>query len=469
MARGTSYGEMLREARLRRGMDLPSVARRLRVRADILAAIEDADFAALPPSGYTRNMINAYARLVGEDPRELSSRYLDELHLFETGRMRTSRDREPTGGPSGARSGDRLSRTVRSRAAAPQRRPVSTMRRPSDDAPQRRAPLPSRPSGASASRGYTQPSSRYRERYGDERLGSYPVERDDALAGRGYHSQGAYRRDDRGAMRAGGPYASPAPSRGYGDPSRSYGRETLRAYDSYASQPSEPRPTRTGRRDRGLPAKEYATSPYAGLYSRRNHDQRATFGDVLSTGAGAIAQRLPLVIGIIVVIVLLIVIVSFIGRGGEPAPDETPTMPISGLTDTSTQNADAYNVSATETAPTSAKFSYEVEAGGRSWIELSVDGSSEPEVSEVVQGPQSKEVEFTESISFSCGNPTPVTIKVDGKEVEPTYSSADEEYVYTVTFSSILSEWQRAHPTAPGANTGSPSSSSSSSSGSSGR
>ena len=102
MGMRNSYGEQLRQARLRRGMDIHSVSRRLRIRLDILHAIEEADFAALPPAGYTRNMITAYARLVGLDPRQMAEGYLDEAHRFETGRMR---DRAPEPGAARRRGG----------------------------------------------------------------------------------------------------------------------------------------------------------------------------------------------------------------------------------------------------------------------------------------------------------------------------------------------------------------------------
>ncbi|WP_172137193.1 helix-turn-helix transcriptional regulator, partial [Adlercreutzia sp. ZJ473] len=88
MARQRSYGGLLREARERRGFDLTTVSHRLRVRPDILRAIEEADFAYLPPRGYTRNMISAYARLVGLNPTEVTSLYLDEVHAYESGYAR---------------------------------------------------------------------------------------------------------------------------------------------------------------------------------------------------------------------------------------------------------------------------------------------------------------------------------------------------------------------------------------------
>ena len=77
-----SFGAILRDARERKGYDLPTTARRLRIRPDILQAIEQADFARMPPRGYARNMVNAYARFVGLNPTEITRQYLDETHMY---------------------------------------------------------------------------------------------------------------------------------------------------------------------------------------------------------------------------------------------------------------------------------------------------------------------------------------------------------------------------------------------------
>ncbi|WP_251178949.1 helix-turn-helix domain-containing protein [Adlercreutzia agrestimuris] len=83
-----SFGMILRDARERKGYDLSEAARRLRIRPDILLAIEENDFSRMPPRGYTRNMVNAYARLVGLNPTELTRMYLDEAYAFQVGRAR---------------------------------------------------------------------------------------------------------------------------------------------------------------------------------------------------------------------------------------------------------------------------------------------------------------------------------------------------------------------------------------------
>ncbi len=88
MARGNSYGDILRNARKRSGMNLSDAAYRLRIRPDILRAIEECDYARMPPRGYTRNMISSYAKLLGLNPGEITQMYLDGAYAFEVGRVR---------------------------------------------------------------------------------------------------------------------------------------------------------------------------------------------------------------------------------------------------------------------------------------------------------------------------------------------------------------------------------------------
>ena len=67
-----SFGNVLKEARLARGLDLATVSRELRIRQDIIVAIENSDFSRMPSRGYARNMIIAYARLLGLNAQDIS-------------------------------------------------------------------------------------------------------------------------------------------------------------------------------------------------------------------------------------------------------------------------------------------------------------------------------------------------------------------------------------------------------------
>ena len=84
-----SFGAILQQARERRGLDIGSVARRLRIRPDILQAIERSDFERMPPKGYARNMVNAYARFLGLNATEITRLYLDESYAYQVGQARS--------------------------------------------------------------------------------------------------------------------------------------------------------------------------------------------------------------------------------------------------------------------------------------------------------------------------------------------------------------------------------------------
>lgn len=77
------FGSILRRAREERREDLLSVARKVRIRPDILEAIENSDFEHMPPRGYARNMINAYARYLGLNPTEVVKLYLDAQYQHQ--------------------------------------------------------------------------------------------------------------------------------------------------------------------------------------------------------------------------------------------------------------------------------------------------------------------------------------------------------------------------------------------------
>ncbi len=77
MASKQGFGSVLHAKRLEKGLELPMVARRLRIKPDILDAIEHSDYDRMPPRGYTRNMVNAYARFLGLNATAITKDYLE--------------------------------------------------------------------------------------------------------------------------------------------------------------------------------------------------------------------------------------------------------------------------------------------------------------------------------------------------------------------------------------------------------
>lgn len=119
MARQVPFGDILRDAREREGLDLNTAARKLHIRPDILRAIEDSDFARMPPRGYTRNMVNAYARLVGLNASQMSALYADQAYAHEVGRSRSD-DMRTDGRSRGAGQSRGSSRSSRGASSRPQ-------------------------------------------------------------------------------------------------------------------------------------------------------------------------------------------------------------------------------------------------------------------------------------------------------------------------------------------------------------
>lgn len=109
------FGDILRSTRERKGLDFNETAQRLRIRPDILRAIEDSNVAAMPPRGYARNMVTGYARYLGLDPNEMSRLYIEELRIYEERRARVRARMSSEGSDSNAERSARVSSRAVSR------------------------------------------------------------------------------------------------------------------------------------------------------------------------------------------------------------------------------------------------------------------------------------------------------------------------------------------------------------------
>ena len=74
-----AIGAELRKARLAHKRSIEDVCRSTKIRASILRAIENDDFAKVPGGLFTRGFLRAYARDVGLQPEETIQRYREEF------------------------------------------------------------------------------------------------------------------------------------------------------------------------------------------------------------------------------------------------------------------------------------------------------------------------------------------------------------------------------------------------------
>lgn len=90
-------GDLLREARESRGLDLSDVAGLTNVRKEYLEALEEGRYSELPEDVYTRNFLRLFAQAVGFDVVRAQEMYRSERREsqgFDTREERLERDRE---------------------------------------------------------------------------------------------------------------------------------------------------------------------------------------------------------------------------------------------------------------------------------------------------------------------------------------------------------------------------------------
>src|SRR3954469_1533470 len=83
----TDIGPTLREARMRREIDLAEAERRTKIRVRYLRALENEEWDVLPGPTYTRSFIRTYASFLGLDGERLADdfRRLQEDQVPEPG------------------------------------------------------------------------------------------------------------------------------------------------------------------------------------------------------------------------------------------------------------------------------------------------------------------------------------------------------------------------------------------------
>lgn len=120
-----SFGSVLKEARLAKGKDIASVARELRIRQDIIRAMEQSDFDRMPSRGYARNMVIAYARLVGLNAQDMSRMYLDQEYAYQVEQAHRTAGSAAELHRAGSRSSDAGSTGRNPRVSSRDERPSS--------------------------------------------------------------------------------------------------------------------------------------------------------------------------------------------------------------------------------------------------------------------------------------------------------------------------------------------------------
>lgn len=330
-----SFGTILHNERERKGYDLATVARRLRIRPDILQSIEDSDFSRMPPRGYARNMVNAYARYLGLNPTEITRMYLDEVYSEQVKKARTHA--QP--------SGFDMSNTAGNRRIYSRKNPVDN-----DNAR------------------YDNESGRMV--YVDSNTSRYRTEETDRV-----HLNDRTHRSTRSS----------------------------------------------------LPGAQY-TNFYAG-----------------PKVGGAVASRVPFIIGGVVLLVIIIIVLFFVFSQKDSVDDDVQKVPVTGVDDTTSLDySEVVTETPVEVAPTKAVFSYEILDGQSAYIEI-YENESITDLG-TMTGPINETYDVTGTLRLDTTNPSAVKVFQDGTEVVLSDDDGDGVYSITIDYPAILEQWQTEHP-----------------------
>lgn len=431
------FGEVLRQARERSGEDLVSVARRIRIRPDILERIEDSDLANMPPRGYSRNMVNAYARYLGLNPTEVVKMYLDAQYRNQVERARANI--KPAGfdvpgskhhhanRESGASREHAANATQASPAALTRRvEPVAESRLGASDANgfdngkfDDIAPTAAM-SSAERAMGMRPPLSTP-SRMGAVHVGSYNA------YGQGLSERGAQNRSAENTQQLANPAHTAAPTR------------RIDAID--ANMVHTPHRAR-----RSTMSGEHYGNLYAAPSNLGGRNRGA-----------ALEGKMPFIIAAVIVL-LLVVIISLVASnlGRAQAPDETQPLNITGLSDSSAGTSGKSEDSAAaekkpepkpvEQAPTKTVIEYSVANGETPYVEITKNGTYE--VAEMLSGGAKGTFELSgdDVLDIVASPYEGLTITQDGTPIDLDAHLENGLFHFQVSFAAILEAWNAAHP-----------------------
>ncbi len=494
-----NFGDILREARQRSGEDLVSVARKLRIRPDILERIEESDLDGMPPRGYSRNMINAYARYLGLNPTDVVKSYLDSQYRAQVENARknirpSGFDMTPARRHHGLREEVHVDERSRARSEAAQRSSMAGSggtQRSGASARSANAQSPSSTSRGlrrsdSSSYGSARPSQS--RSYGgssfDEGLfddidsGAAPRELSSAERAIASRPPDAARTRRVGAVHVGS-------YNGYGQGLYRYSRQQRAAED----------PDRTRRLDddgeRPSSRRSTSASPSSTRRLRREQDEQ---GDVymrhqsrrsaqperhsisvyaapsnLGGNPGGLREKLPFLIAGVIILLLVVLIgflVNGIGSQATSNAQQSTPMNVTGLpeatssssssssssgstttstsADSSSQKASSETEKKAEAAPTKTVIEYSIASGKTPYIEV-YDGDS-CLLANSVSGPSTESYDVTSTFTIVASPYDGLSITQDGVAVDLDDYVNNGVVRFEVNFSDVLAAWKEAHP-----------------------
>lgn len=90
------FSSALLQRRRELGLSTAQASRVLKLKEQVLIALEEGDFESIPKSGYAQGMVSSYARYLGLDPREMVDLFTEDLEDYEAAQGKRKRGKKQT-------------------------------------------------------------------------------------------------------------------------------------------------------------------------------------------------------------------------------------------------------------------------------------------------------------------------------------------------------------------------------------
>lgn len=440
------FGEQLASARRNAGLSIQQVSDALRIRNDIVRAIEMQDFTNMPAKAFSRNQVSAYARYLGLDSNAVTRAFLAAYSDFEheaalhastvTNVQLTSNNRAYLEARKAKRAQDEQESGQRThnnrRHSSPHRENAGYNRSSGEDL-------------------YEQDIEAQNQQYwnDDEVYVQDDLDLGDGGLQSGGNIQGGARRPSRnpnagGAGSTNGRRPRTGSNRGSSrgsSPSRGGSRGGANSRAQRPRQGSGQRPNRgSGRnpqnaRNNRRPARSQSVVPSQHKSKKQRDIARSTGTRSLNqeTLLSSLLSRIDLRKAVIAIAALIIFIflVSSLSRCGASSSstpnlsdnDGSSTVQVTGGSSTSESTVSKEQAAAITATPdirnqstTSFALVVSLESDHSSWMQIKTDDSTP--LAEQVQGPQKFEYTVTKQAVLEIGNPKYVTVNVNNKQVD---------------------------------------------------
>lgn len=406
------YGAELAAARRRAGLSIQQVSNSIRIRPDILRALETQNFDKMPAKGFARNQVSAYARFLGLDPIELTRQFLIAYTEFErqAGRTEIVLDRQL---PDNSRTYTvaRKSATMsEENKALPGYRRDYLKRRTSDKAFEDSF-SDSRNSRSGRTQSGRSSSARRGQRGSSHRSSN-------SSSGRSSSYNSSYKSRNNSSLERNSSY-----SRTSGSSKSQSGRSVSRVR---LSQETYNRPKR---KTNGRPYVRQPVQTMGG--SRGRHTNTIGSSGFRPSGRGLSKKRLILIAALIVVLILVIMLIVRCSSSADSSSDSdsaaaSNTVQVTGGSDSSTNvlsdstddasSDDTDDDDAADSSDSSFTVVVTVADGYVSWVQVTAD--DETVTAETITGPEELTYTPASNITLSIGNASAVTVTVDGEETD---------------------------------------------------